>query len=222
MAKKNLTDITMVLDRSGSMNEIKSDTIGGFNQFLNDQKKVEGKATFTLVQFDDEYEVIHQGINIQDVPDLTNETFVPRSMTRLFDAIGKTIVITGEHLDKMNEEDKPSKVIFVILTDGKENASQEYRDTAEIFNMVKHHTEKYSWEFVFLGAKQDAIAVGTSLGIKAGSSLQYGKTGDGTIKAFASLSTGMSMYRSVGLASNQSYFNNRDREEQEEEIAKEN
>ncbi len=221
MAKENLTDITIVLDRSGSMSDIKDDTIGGFNQFLGDQKKVDGEALFTLAQFDDEYEVVHNAINIQDAPDLNERTFVPRSMTRLFDAIGKTIVTTGQRLDEMKEEDRPSKVIFVILTDGKENDSREYSDKAGIFNMITHQQEKYNWEFVFLGAKQDAIAVGVGLGIKASSSIQFGKTGEGTKKAFASVSKGMTQYRSAVAGQSLNYFDDEDRKEQEEEIAKE-
>jgi len=222
--KEDLTDITLVLDRSGSMSRIKDDTIGGFNEFLEDQQKVEGEASFTLVQFDDEYERVHNALPIKDVPKLDDNTFVPRGMTRLLDAIGKTIVITGQRLKEMKEEERPGRVIFVIFTDGGENDSQEFggpEGKKEVFNMIKHQTDKYKWEFVFLGAKQDAISVGGGLGLKASNAMRFGHTGGGIKKAFASVSKNLTGYRGMSAGDALYSFAAVDREEQEEEIDKE-
>ena len=116
--KDGFIDITLVLDRSGSMGSVRQDTIGGFNTFLEDQQKQDGEANMTLVQFDSEgYDVIYEGKPIAEAPKLNEDTYVPRSMTPLLDAIGRTINSTGERLKNMAEEDRPSQVLFVILTD---------------------------------------------------------------------------------------------------------
>lgn len=220
--KEDLTDITIVLDRSGSMNKIKSDTIGGFNEFLGDQKEVEGEANFSLIQFDDEYKLVHNALPIKVVPLLNGRTFVPRGMTRLLDAIGRTIVTTGDRLSLIKEEDRPGKVMFVIITDGKENDSREYIDKATIFNMIEHQKNAYNWEFIFLGAKQDAIAVAQGIGISAGQAMRYGHTGDGVKGAFASMARGMTATRTGSRGISQDYFSSEDREKQESEIENEN
>lgn len=221
MPREDLTDINFVLDRSGSMDKIKDDTIGGFNRFLKDQQAEEGEATMGLYQFDDEYEVVYTGVPIKDVKPLDDKTFVPRGWTRLLDAIGKTIITVGERLNKMNEEDKPGKVLFVILTDGKENDSREYKEKSDIFNMIDHQRTIYNWEFIFLGAKQDAIAVGQSLGFMASRSMTFAKTGKGTGMAYDSLSRGVSAYRHSVAGQSASFFSDEDRKEQEKEKANE-
>jgi len=121
--------IAVILDRTGSMESIRDDTIGGFNAFLNEQKQQPGKATLTLVQFDsqDPYEVIHQVKTIQEVSELTRETYVPRASTPLLDAIGRGINDLEKSVADMKEGDRPSKVVFVVITDGQENASREFR-----------------------------------------------------------------------------------------------
>ena len=158
------TDISVILDRSGSMQSVVTDTIGGFNQFLSDQKAQPGDAVFSLVQFDHDYEVIHASQPIADVPPLTSQTFVPRGSTALLDAIGRTINSTGARLAGIATADRPQKVICVIVTDGYENASKEFTRT-QINDMITHQREAYSWEFVFLGANQDAIAEAAKIGI---------------------------------------------------------
>lgn len=126
MVKDNFTAIAMVIDRSGSMSGKEDDVIGGFNTFIQAQKKVPGKAIFTLVQFDDQYEVMYDGVDIQEVKELDRTTYVPRNSTALLDAVGRTISTLGSKLASMGENDRPSKVVVVITTDGFENASREH------------------------------------------------------------------------------------------------
>ena len=211
--KQNLTDINVVLDRSGSMESVRTDTIGGFNAFLKTQKEAPGEATLTLAQFDDQYEIVHNGKNIQDVPNLTAETFVPRGMTALLDAIGRTVNATGARLSAMPEDQRPGKVIFVILTDGQENKSSEFTK-AKINEMIKHQKEAYRWDFVFLGANQDAIHAGTSLGINAGNTMTYAANSKGTAAAFASVGATMCAYRSGASQAKNQFFSDEDRKKQ--------
>lgn len=194
MTNPNKTAIAVVLDRSGSMQSCRADTIGGFNAFLKKQRELPGYATLTLAQFDDVYEVVYLDRELKDVPDLTEETFVPRGTTALCDAIGKTIIALGEKLSKLPEVDRPGKVVVVIVTDGGENASQEYtRD--RIKQMTEHQKSKYQWEFVYLGANQDAVAVGSSLGIGKGMSASYGV--HNTKALFCAMSANVGGYRSA-------------------------
>lgn len=192
--KENLTEIICLLDRSGSMNSIITDAIGGFNKFLKDQKEVLGEAKLTLALFDDEYEIIHNGINIQSVPELNSLTYVPRGWTALYDAVGKTINTVGERLAKLSEEERPSKVIFVILTDGHENSSKEFTGQ-KIKEMIKHQKEKYSWMFVFLGANLDANKTASGMGIS--NSIQFASNGISQNKAYHNVSSFMSRTRSL-------------------------
>lgn len=214
MAKPNYTHIAIVLDRSGSMNSVKSDTIGGFNHFLNDQKQAPGEATLTLAQFDHVYEVVHDHVEIHCVPPLDDRTYQPRAGTALLDAIGRTIDSLGARLAAMPEQDRPGKVICVILTDGMENASRQY-SSEKVFEMIGHQQEKYGWEFVFLGANQDAIATAARMGIHAGSSLTYAASSEGTTSAWMSLSAGARRRRaSSDIAAD--YFNLADRKKQDD------
>lgn len=197
--KKDYTDITVVLDRSGSMSSVADDTIGGFNRFLADQKAVPGFATITLVQFDDQYDVVIDAKPIADAAALTRETFVPRGSTALLDAIGKTIVRTGQRLAAMSEGDRPANVLFVIITDGFENASREYsRD--KVFAQISEQRSKYNWQFMFLGANQDAIAEATKLGMSAGSSLTYANNAAGNVAAYQSVTRAVTQCRVSGDA----------------------
>jgi len=169
MTDSNYTDITMLLDRSGSMAQIKSDIDGGFDVFIEEQKKLPGVCKVTLIQFDDQYDVVFQESDVNDVPRLDLQ---PRGMTALLDAIGKSINQTGERLAAMAEEQRPGTVIFGIITDGYENASREYtKDT--IKSMIEKQENVYSWRFTFLAANQDAIQEGAKIGIKADSSMTY-------------------------------------------------
>ena len=150
---------------------------------LESQQKLPGEARLTLVLFDHEYIVTYDGVPIKDVPPLDSHSYVPRGPTALLDAIGRTINTIGERLDKTPEPGRPGKVIVAILTDGLENASQEFK-RKEIFKMIKHQREVYSWEFVFLGAKQDAISTGAKMGIPIANAVTFSESPGGTARAF--------------------------------------
>lgn len=192
--KKGYTDITFILDKSQSMGKVQMETIEGFNQFLKDQKEVEGEATFSLIMFDTSYNIIHNGINIQDVPDLNTDTYHPGNWTALLDAVSRGIDEAGKRLDAMEEDEKPETVIFVIQTDGEENSSKE-ASLEDVNKMITHQTEKYNWEFVFLGANQDAFAAGSSLGISSAATITYDHSSIGTRHVFAAASKGLSKRR---------------------------
>ncbi|HBN75952.1 MAG TPA: hypothetical protein DD473_09060 [Planctomycetaceae bacterium] len=130
--------------------------ITAFNEFVSSQIEVEGQATMSLVQFDNEYDVLYEAIPIQQVAELTDETFVPRGSTALLDAMGQTIVRTGQRLAAMPEAERPGRVLFVTLTDGEENSSREY-NLHRINDMITEQKEKYYWQFLFLAANWDAI-----------------------------------------------------------------
>ena len=159
--RTDLTDITMVIDRSGSMESIKSDAEGGINSFIDQQKQEPGEALLTLVQFDTDYEFVHSGVPVKQIPAFT---LVPRGSTALLDAVGRAINETGARLAAMAESQRPALVVFVIVTDGAENSSREFtRD--QIRTMVEHQQSAYKWQFTFLAANQDAFAAGGSMGI---------------------------------------------------------
>ena len=181
------TEIVCILDRSGSMSAIRNDTIGGFNEFLIQQKKVEGEARLTLVLFDDQYDVVHNNVDIKAVEPLTEDTFVPRGRTAMLDAIGRTLSTLVDRIDKASPAKQPNKVIISILTDGEENASQEY-DRKSIFDMIATLREKRGWEFVFLAANQDVVAAAESLSIDSRSSVRFRSDGESTRKAFRGMS----------------------------------
>lgn len=187
----NLTDITVVLDRSGSMSSVANDTKGGFDQFVNDQQKASGEANLTLVQFDNQYEFVHRGKPIKDIPPLD---FQPRGSTALLDAIGRAIIETGARLKGTSEHERPSKVVFVIITDGEENSSKEFK-RSQINEMIKHQRDIYKWEFVFLGANQDVIKEAGDLGIATASAMSYAHNSRGVKAAFHTTSMNLSSYR---------------------------
>lgn len=197
MTDSNKTHIAVVLDRSGSMQSIKADTIGGFNEFLKAQKAAPGKATLTLVQFDDVSETVWDSADISGVKPLTDETYKPRGSTALLDTIGKVINQTGQALSGLDEAVRPSKVVFVILTDGHENASHEF-SLQNINEMITHQRDKYAWEFVFLGANQDAILVAGRMGISQVSAMTFAANAKGTASAFSSTARMVSDYRAGG------------------------
>jgi hypothetical protein len=159
----NLTEIIFLLDRSGSMGGLEGDTVGGFNAFIQNQRKLEGKTLVTGVLFDDQYDVVWNGVEAEKVK-LTTEEYYVRGCTALLDAVGKTILNVGYRLSKTNEADVPGKVIFVITTDGFENASREFT-YGKVKELIQHQQEKYNWEFIFLGANIDAKKEADSLGI---------------------------------------------------------
>jgi hypothetical protein len=160
---KDLTEIVVVLDKSGSMGSVREDTIGGFNTFLQDQKELPGKAVLTLTMFDTEYSFHERGSLLENVKPLNNETYAPGGMTALLDAVGKTINDVVSRHATLDEDEKPGKVIFVVITDGQENSSREITKLNELAKMVKKQ-EDDGWEIVFLGADIDAWADGQSYG----------------------------------------------------------
>lgn len=187
--KKNYTHVSALLDKSGSMESIKNDTIGGFNNFIKDQQKEDGEMTLSLSQFDSEYDIVHDFVNIHKVEPLTDKTFVPRGSTKLLDSLGRMIIDTGNKLANMSENERPEKVIFVITTDGQENASTEFKPE-KIAEMVKHQEENYNWQFIYLGANQDAFTVGQSLGMQG---VNYTASAGGTRAMYAAVSSNISL-----------------------------
>jgi hypothetical protein len=171
MSNPNLTWLVFLLDRSGSMQSIASDVIGGFEAFVAEQRAGEGLCTATLAQFDDEYEVVYRGIAIGQVPPLA---LWPRGRTALHDSMGRLITDTAAEINALAEDDKPGAVIVAIMTDGLENASQEWR-RSDIKALVERQTNDHGWEFLYMGADQDAVEVGRGLGVKDGQSVTYAR-----------------------------------------------
>lgn len=186
MAKKEAVEILVILDRSGSMSSIRDEAIGGFNNFLTSQQAVKGAANLTLVLFDDQYEVPVDGVKVKEVKPLTQETFVPRGMTAMNDAIGKALTTL--------EAKNPKKAVICILTDGAENASKEYTQV-QVQEKVKA-AEARGWEVVFLAANIDAKQTGAQLGILRGASMNFAADAKGMQFAYDSMCASTTTYRS--------------------------
>lgn len=170
--RENLTEIVFILDRSGSMSGLESDTIGGFNSMIAKQQKEEGEAIVSTVLFDDETDVIHDRVAIGEVKKLTEEDYYVRGCTALLDAVGGAIHHIGNVHKYVREEDRPAKTLFVITTDGLENASRHY-SFKDVKRLIKRQQEKYNWEFLFLGANIDAIEVAGNMGISRDRAANY-------------------------------------------------
>ncbi len=199
MTRRDLTHITFVLDRSGSMTAIKAATIESFNAFLNSQKALPGCATMTLVQFDYAYELLASMQPLEAIPELDIETFVPRGSTALLDAMGRAIAETGEALSRLPEADRPGIVIFVTLTDGEENSSLQF-DMATINQQISHQRSVYQWQFVFLAANQDAIATAANLGIGASQALRFASDPEKVAATFDIMNAQMQKVRAAKMA----------------------
>ena len=215
---KNKTDITIILDRSGSMESVKHDTIGGFNNFLSEQQRVEGEASLSLVQFDDQYEVVYEDRDLHAAAPLTERTFQPRGSTALLDAVGRTINSVGARLAALPEAERPDKVLMVVMTDGFENASREFT-AARLSEMINHQRNVYSWEFMFIGANQDAVLSARELGIPAAAALTYAANSEGTEIAFSLAASKIANYR-LSNEKEALEFNEEDRERQRKAGAK--
>jgi uncharacterized protein YegL len=194
--KTGLTEIACILDRSGSMGNIIDEAIGGLNKFLDDQKAEDGDANITIALFDDHYDVIYDNVDIQTIPQITRDMYNPRGMTALYDAIGLTMTSIGKRLAKTAEEDRPEKVMIVILTDGQENSSCEY-SASNIADMIKHQEETYSWAFVYLASNVDAMATGSAFGMRSINTLSFTSTTEGTKSAFDNMSLYSKSFRSM-------------------------
>lgn len=159
----NTTEIIFLIDRSGSMGGLEGDTIGGFNGFIEKQKHMQGKTIVTTVLFDEKYELLWSGVDSAEIW-LTDKEYFVRGSTALLDAIGKTILEVGQRLSVQHEDERAGKIIFVITTDGMENASKEF-SYEKVRELIKHQQKKYNWEFIFLGANIDAAKEADSIGI---------------------------------------------------------
>ncbi len=176
------TEIVFLLDRSGSMGGLEGDTIGGYNAFIKKQLEHAGDTFVTTVLFDDAYEVLHDGVNAKGIH-LTNKDYYVRGSTALLDSVGRTILNVGNRLANQKEEDRPNKVIFVITTDGMENASREF-SYEKISELIKHQTEKYNWEFIFLGANIDVAKEADRMGIASDNAVSFCATGFGVAEMY--------------------------------------
>lgn len=177
--RKNVTEIVFILDRSGSMQGLESDTIGGFNAMIEKQKKAEGDALISTILFDNVSEVIHDRVDVQSVPPMTREDYTVRGCTALLDAIGGAIHHIGNVHKYAREEDVPEHTMFVITTDGMENASRRY-DSQKVKKMIERQKKTYGWEFLFLGANIDAVETARHFGISEDRAVNYHSDREGT------------------------------------------
>jgi uncharacterized protein YegL len=193
----NVTEIVFILDRSGSMGGLVNETIGGFNSLLAKQQEEEGDALVSVVLFDNEVEILHDRVDINKIKPMDNEQYYVRGCTALLDAIGSSI----KHIKNVhkNEDNPPSKTLFIITTDGYENASSKY-SYSKIKKMVTNAKEKRNWEFMFLGANIDAISVADSFGISANRAATYVADKVGTSINFRAMSKAVSAARCAGSA----------------------
>lgn len=177
--KNGITEMVFILDRSGSMGGLESDTIGGFNAMIEKQKKQEGKAYVTTVLFDHEVNVLHDRVALDEIQPMTDKDYTVRGTTALIDAIGMTIGrIKGQHKE-LSEDEVPEHTIFVITTDGMENASKEY-SSKDVKKMIEHQKKKHNWEFLFIGANIDAVETAKHFGIDKSRAVNYKADARGT------------------------------------------
>lgn len=192
MTDPNYTHITVLLDRSGSMQTIDKDTVGGLNEFMKVQKATPGKATVTLIRFNNDAVTDYNNMAIADVPQLSS--VFPYGGTAMYDAIGNSINSLGRQLEAMPECQRPGKVVFVIITDGEENASRHFT-LHHIKPMIEEQQKKYNWQFVFLGANQDAVLTAGGMGISSLTSATFAASGPAVMHMFAATASNMSSYR---------------------------
>lgn len=192
--KKGLTELVFILDRSGSMTGLESDTIGGYNAMLEKQKKEPGEAVLTTVLFDDKYELLHDRINLRGIAPITDKEYYVRGSTALLDAVGKTINKLGNVQKHTAEDERAEHVMFVITTDGMENASNEF-SYEQVRKMIEHQKSKYGWEFIFLGANIDAIAAAERFGISRDRATNYHADSEGTLLNYEVISETVSCLR---------------------------
>lgn len=197
--RENLTEIVFILDRSSSMSGLESDTIGGFNSMIAKQQKEEGEAIVSTVLFDDETDVIHDRVAIGEVKKLTEEDYYVRGCTALLDAVGGAIHHIGNVHKYAREEDRPAKTLFVITTDGLENASRHY-SFKDVKKLIKGQQEKYNWDFLFLGSNIDAIEVAGNMGISRDRAANYNCDEVGTALNYQVLEAAVTRVRKCKVA----------------------
>lgn len=209
---KDETDITIILDRSGSMAKIWDDTIGGFNSFITDQRTELSPAKISLVQFDHDYEPVFAGLPLEQVPTLGRFNYIPRGSTALNDAVGRAINAAGVRLEAMAEAERPDKIVFVIITDGEENASREFTK-GQIKEMIGHQENVYNWLFVYLGANVDAFAEASSYGIAVGSAANYQPSAASVQAVYSTTSNNLRDVRRGSKSVKDAFFTDKDRED---------
>ena len=192
--KANLTELVFILDRSGSMGGLESDTIGGFNSMLEKQQAEPGDCRITTVLFDDRYEILHDRIDVKALSKITGSEYYVRGSTALLDAVGKTINKIGGVQKNTSEDFRAAKVMFVITTDGMENASREF-SYGKIKSMIEHQKSKYNWEFIFLGANIDAVDVADRFGIAKNRAQNFHNDSEGIELNYSVLSKTVSAFR---------------------------
>lgn len=192
--RKNLTEIIFILDRSGSMCGLEADTIGGFNSMIEKQKKADGEAIISTVLFDNVSEVIHDRADIRSIQPMTEDDYTVRGCTALLDAIGGAVHHIGNVHKYARAEDVPEHTLFVITTDGMENASRRY-DSETVKKMIERQKEKYGWEFLFLGANIDAVETARSVGISKDRAVNYRSDREGTALNYEVVSEAISAVR---------------------------
>lgn len=192
--RKDLTEIVFILDRSGSMSGLESDTIGGFNSMLEKQKKQEGEAYISTVLFDHEMKVLHDRVAIRNVKPLTEEDYYVGGCTALLDAVGKSVKHIANVHKYAREEDRPAKTMVIIITDGFENASREY-SYREVKKLITHEQEKYGWEFIFMGANIDAVAEADRFGISEQRAVRFENDSEGVRLNFHAVACCMAKVR---------------------------
>ena len=189
--------IVCILDRSGSMHPLVTDTIGGYNSFLHEQKKKPGRAEVTTVLFDDKYEKTVDAVALDEVPEMTDKEYYARGMTALLDAVGRTITETLGNMEKNNVCPEKRKVLFLIMTDGQENNSQEYNKQT-VKALIELTKDKYHWNYVFMGANIDSVAEAAAMGIDAKHAANYAHTADGVKQSFARMTAAVDEVRETG------------------------
>lgn len=195
--KKGLTELVIILDRSGSMSGLEKDTIGGFNSMIQRQKQEQGEALVTVVLFDDRDEVLYDRVDIGKVEPMTEQQYYVRGCTALLDAVGGAIHHIAHVHKYAREEDVPEKTLFIITTDGMENASQRYTYD-KVKRMLEHEKEKYHWEFMFLGANIDAVDVAGRFGVAPDRAVRYENDPEGVNLNYEVMSDVISYARSAG------------------------
>ena len=193
--KNNLTEVVFILDRSGSMSGLEGDTIGGFNSMLKKQREEEGDANVTTVLFDDEIEMLHKRVNIKEIKNITSEDYYVRGCTALLDAIGYSINFM---INVPKKEERAKNVLFIITTDGYENASKEY-SYEKIKKMITYEKERYNWQFLFLGANIDAISTARNFGISEEFASNYVSDEVGTQITYEVMNSAISTCRAMGV-----------------------